>query len=79
MLTLSGMQHSAPQTQQPKDGTDLSERDKAIAAYIDGRITVDELLTLLDREGSWVERLMQHMSAHPRPVERLTRRHKRAS
>lgn len=66
---------AAPQTQPEQQ----SERDRAVNAYIRGQITVDELLTIMDRHGSWIERLLRQMAAEPPPVQRFAQWLRRAS
>jgi|GEM_PF-4864432 len=56
----------------------LSERERAMKAYIEGQISADDLLAVIDRQGNWIERLIQHLSAYPAPLERVMKQLKRA-
>jgi hypothetical protein len=66
--------NAASSTQQSSTPTyEQSERERALSAYMQEQITVDELLRVLDRQGSWIQRLIDRMSTHPDPVSRVAK------
>lgn len=79
MPVASDSRASTSKKESPTTNMSRSERDLALDAYIRGKITVDELLDIMDRRGSWINSLIKHMAVNPPSLDRLSRWMKQAA